>query len=140
MKGHGIGWLMGLLTLVAAGCSGSPVPQTDQVTEIRLTATRLPEDGVPWTKSRVATLKAPADIEEVVGWLNAIDWSQSGTDMTAITMPAPDGGFTIIDKSGATHNYGFYWDGKFVHTKVNRLIRGGDTTKLAQIVRRHCKE
>jgi hypothetical protein len=122
-----------------AGCSSSPLPSADQVAEIRLTVTRMPDEQEGAAKPRVVNLKERADIAEAMVWLNSIDWSQSGTDMAAIGIPQADGGFMLINKNAQTHHYGFYWDGKFVHTRDNRLIRGGDMDKLKQFVQRLCK-
>jgi hypothetical protein len=132
-------WLLPLLALIVSGCSSSPLPPVDQVAEIRLTVTRMPDEKEGAAKPRVVNLKARPDIAEAMDWLNSIDWSQSGTDMAVIGIPQPDGGFTLINKNGQTHIFSFYWDGKFVHTRDNRLIRGGDMDRLKQFVQRVCK-
>jgi hypothetical protein len=122
------------------GCSSSPLPPLDQIVEIRITVMREPDEANHRKNApAIANLKERADIAEVMDWLSAIDWSQVGTDMAVIAISSPDGDFVLIDKAGAAHNYGFYWDGKFTISKTNRLIQSRDIAKLKQIVKRHCK-
>jgi hypothetical protein len=129
-----------VLLVAIAGCNSSPLPPADKVAEIRLSVTHMPDEKFdPQAAPRVANIKAKADIAEIMDWLQAIDWSQSGQDMAVIGIPQPDGGFMIIDKSAATHDYGFYWDGKFVNSKANRLLKAGNTDRLKQIVKKHVK-
>jgi hypothetical protein len=137
MRRHSVA--LRLLVVAIAGCASSPLPLADQVTEIRLTVKRMPDENAAPAAPRVVNLKERADIAEVMDWLGKIDWSQSGTDLAVVNMPESDGGFTLINKSGAVHNYSFYWDGKFIHTRANRLIHGGDMAKLEQFVQRVCK-
>jgi hypothetical protein len=128
------------LLIACAGCNSSPLPPADKVAEIRLSVNHMPDEKFdPKAAPRVANIKAKADIAEIMDWLLAIDWSQSGQDMAVIGIPQPDGGFTITDKSAATYEFGFYWDGKFVNSKANRLLKAGNTDKLKQIVKKHMK-
>jgi hypothetical protein len=122
-----------------AGCSSSPLPPVEQIVQIRITVTRMPDEVEHRKTPAVANLKERADIAEVMDWLSAIDWSQRGTDMAVIGIPQADGGITIETKAGESQSYGFYWDGKFTLTKANRLIQSRDVAKLKQIVQRHCK-
>jgi hypothetical protein len=121
------------------GCSSSPLPPVEQVAQIRITVTNMPDEKGPRALPCVANLKERADITEVMDWLSAIDWSQKGTDMAVIGIPQADGGITIETKAGESQSYGFYWDGKFTLTKANRLIQSRDVAKLKQIVKRLCK-
>jgi hypothetical protein len=85
------------------------------------------------------TLTKRADIASVMEWLAGIDWSQQGTDLAVVSLPQPDGSIAITTQGGATHDFSFYWDGGFIHTRANRLIRGGDMAKFRQIVQQVCK-
>lgn len=120
--------------LAFAGCASSPLPPVEEVKSIRLTVSRLPNEVMH--QIRTVDVAAPADIEEIMHWLSTIDWSQGGTDLKVVGMPAADGGITIFTTAGQTQDYSFYWDGKFVNTRANLLIRGGDVGKLQQIVER----
>jgi hypothetical protein len=128
-----------VLAFAVAGCGYNPLPPTEQIDQIRLTVNTMPGENPAVAKPRQVTLKERADVLEVMDWLNSIDWSQSGQDMAVIGIPQPDGTFTLIDKSAATHSYSFYWDGKFVNSKANRLIKGGDPDKLKKLVERVVK-
>jgi hypothetical protein len=129
--------LLLLIPLSAAGCARSPIPAADQIAAVELSVHQFPGNtGKPPCKAK---LTERADIAEVVAWLKAIDWSQSGTDLTVVSMPAPDGGIRLIPGDGEPLDFGFYWGGGFVHTRANRLIKGGDMAKLKQIVQKACK-
>ncbi len=140
MRWHAIVCCLGLLPLVGTGCvrSSAALPAVDQVANIRVAVGQSAGDAGPQAPCDV-TLTERADITWVMGWLQEIDWSQRGTDLTAATMPMPDGGIVITTKGGASYDFGFYWDGGFIDGKANRLIRGGDMAKLRQIVQRICK-
>ncbi len=86
-----------------------------------------------------ASLTEQDEIAEVIDWLREIDWSQTGTDLAVVGIPQPDGSISITAKDGKVTDFNFYWDGKFIDVKANRLIRGGDMTKLQNIVERLCK-
>jgi hypothetical protein len=133
-----VGFLLVLLS-GAAGCGGSlaPVPSADDVARIRLSVRRVPA-GVAAKAPAEVTLTARPDITEVIDWLLAFDWSQSGMDLKAVRMAEPDGGIVITTKDGASQDYSFYWDGGLIITKANRLIRGGDVARLRQLVQRVC--
>jgi hypothetical protein len=128
-----------LTVVFLAGCASHNLPAVKKIDHIRISVTRMPDEKEDAAKPRSGKLTEQKDIVEMMDWLHTIDWSQSGTDLTKADVPRPDGGITIIDKSAATHIYSFYWDGGFVHTLNNRLIRGGDVNKLRQIVERVCK-
>ncbi len=68
-----------------------------------------------------------------------MDWSQSGQDMKVIMLPEPDGGVTISHKDGSTTAFPFFWDGRIVHEKANRLLSGADVTQLRALAQRVCK-
>jgi hypothetical protein len=106
----------------------------DQVAKIRLLVRPSGQDA-----GCDVTLTKRPDIAVVMDWLAEIDWSQQGTDLKVVGLPQPDGSIRITTNDGAKYRFGFYWDGGFVHTKVNRLIRGGDMTRFRQIVRQLCK-
>jgi hypothetical protein len=106
----------------------------DQVAKIRLIVQPSGKDA-----GCDVTLTKRPDIALVMEWLAGIDWSQQGTDLTVVSLPQPDGSIEITTTGGATHGFSFYWDGGFIHTKANRLIRGGDMTRFRQIVRQVCK-
>jgi hypothetical protein len=127
------------LILFITGCGSNPLPATKHTTKIKITVMQMPADKAPPANPRVLNLTAEKDIVEVMDWLHTIDWSQTGTDMAVIGIPAPDGGIEITKKDGSTINFAFYWDGKFVRSKENRLIRGGDTDAWKKIVERHVK-
>jgi hypothetical protein len=130
---------LGLLLLAfgAAGCGGTkPVPPATDLASARLTITNMTPGAKPLCD---VTLTAPADVAEVLAWLNAVDWSQRGQDLTVVGMPSPDGSFLLKTTGGDYLDFHFYWDGKVVDGRGNRLVTGGDTTKLRQIVQKHCK-
>jgi len=131
----------GLLCLVSiflgsAGCgaSGSPLPGVDQVAKIRLVVQPSGQNA-----GCDVTLTKQPDIAAVMEWLAGIDWSQQGTDLAVVSLPQPDGSIAITTNGGATYDFSFYWDGGFIHTRANRLIRGGDMAKFSQIVQQVCK-
>ena len=128
---------MSVLLVGVSGCPTPPIPPVDRVAEVRLTVNRMPDDKDAEPKPRSVYLKEKADIAEIMDWLGAVDWSQSGTDLSVATVPKPDGAFMLINKSSAVHHYSFYWDGGFVYK--DRLIRGGDMDKLMALVKRLCK-
>jgi hypothetical protein len=134
--GPAVGLLL-LFLLAAGGCARSQIPASDQVAAVELTVHHFP--GNTGKSPCKAKLTERADIAEIVAWLKTIDWSQSGTDLTVVSMPAPDGGIRLIPKDGEPLEFGFYWDGGLVHTRANRLIKGGDMAKLKQIVQKACK-
>lgn len=139
MRARSVGWLPCPL-LATAGCSSpsSPVPAAGEVAGVRLEVRQLPANAGAKGLCDVA-LAAAADVAEVIGWLNTIDWSQTGTDVKVVKVGPPDGTITLALKGGATDDFSFAWDGGFIHTRSNRLIRGGDMTKLRQIIDRVCK-
>jgi len=126
-----------VLLLGITGCASSPLPPASEVTKIDITITNAPADVAVETKK--TTLDKRADINEVMAWLQSINWSQSGTDMAVIGIPQPDGGIVLTTKAGATQDYGFYWNGNFVNARANRLLHGADMTKWKQVVQRLCK-
>jgi hypothetical protein len=129
-----------VLSLGSAGCAGSPapLPPEEQVVKVRLTVRRFPPDANRKAPCDV-TLTRSADIAEVTDWLKGIDWSQEGTDLAVVRVPEQDGGIVLTTKEGASSEFSFYWDGKFIHTRANRLLRVGHVDKLQQIVQRACK-
>jgi hypothetical protein len=110
----------------------------DQVANIRVTVRQSAGDAGPKVPCAVTLTERP-EIAEVIGWLEGIDWSQKGTDLTVATMPQADGSIAITTKGGASYDFGFYWDGGFIDGKANRLIRGGDMAKFRQILQQVCK-
>jgi hypothetical protein len=140
MRSHALVCCLGLLPVVGTGCARSPaaLPAVDQVAKIRVTVRQSAGDTGPKAPC-AATLTGRPEIAEVIGWLQGIDWSQQGTDLTVATVPQPDGSIAITAKDGASYDFGFYWDGGFINGKANRLIRGGDMVKFRQIVERICK-
>jgi hypothetical protein len=132
-------YLMPMVLVLAAGCSSNPLPAVKHIDQIRLTVNSMPGENPAAAKPREVKIKAQADIVAVMDWLNSIDWSQTGANMAVIDMPPSDGAFMLIDKSAGTHYYSFYWDGQFVNSKANRLIRGGDTEQLKKLVERLLK-
>jgi hypothetical protein len=130
----------GLLLLVCTGCSAStpPVPPLADVAKAELQVRTFPNDARregPCT----ATLAAPADLADVHAWVSSVDWSQSGIDLTVVGLPEPHGAVTIVAKDGTTTTLPFYWDGRVIHEKANRLLSGADVTKLRALALRACK-
>ena len=123
-----------------AGCApaGAPVPAADNIAKVQLSVRQIPAGSGLKAPCEV-TLTERADIAEVIDWLQKIDWSQSGTDLAVVSIVLPDGGIVVTGKDGTTYDFGFYWDGNFILTKANRLIRGGDMAKLRQIIQKACK-
>jgi hypothetical protein len=140
MRWHPLVCCLALLPLGGAGCArpSAALPPVAEVAKARVTVRQSLGDAGPQAPCDV-TLSERPDIAEVMGWLQGIDWSQRGTDLTVATVPTPDGSIAITTKGGASYDFGFYWDGGFVDGKANRLIRGGDMAKLRQIVQRVCK-
>ena len=134
-----VSWLLPLLAIGIVGCTSTPLPAVKEVAQIRITVARMPDEVAHRNIPALGVLKEKADIDEMIDWLNAIDWSQSSTDMAVIKMPSPDGDITIDTRAGTSQSYGFYWDGKFTLAKANRLIQSRDIAKLKQIVQRVCK-
>jgi len=132
-------WYLAVLIIIVAGCASPSLPAVKKIDHIRITVQRMPDEKEEAAKPRTGKLTTHQDIVEMVDWLHTIDWSQTGTDLTRADVPRPDGDIIIIDQSGATHNYSFYWNGGFVHTLRNRLIKGGDMDNLKAIVDRVCK-
>lgn len=128
-----------IILLPLTGCSSHGLPPVKQIAQIRLTITHMPDEKGPLPTPRVVNLSEQKDIVEMMDYLHTIDWSQSGADLSVVGVPQTDGNIILIDKSGAPNSYSFYWDGKFVHNKAHRLIHGGDTEKLKQLVKRVCK-
>jgi hypothetical protein len=127
-----------------AGCHGShftsPIPSVDEVAKVHLTRGQFL--GRPENKSKdfcEATFTERADISPVLDWLAAIDWSQEGMDLTPVTLPQPDGGITLTTKDGATLDFGYYWDGRIIHGRANRLYKVADMSGLRKITDKACK-
>jgi hypothetical protein len=144
-------WLPILLAL-AGGCSDSPAPRPegqgarpaaplparDQVAKVQLTIRQAPADA-GFKAPCEATLTRPGDIAEVIDWLEKIDWSQKGIDLTVVKLPEPHGEMVLTAKDATTYSFGFFHDGRVVHWKANRLLQGGDAARLQQIVRKVCQ-
>jgi hypothetical protein len=132
--------LLLLLLVGCAGCASSapPVPSVEQVASINLTVNQFPPDAGRDGRC-AALLTKRRDLDDVFAWLNSLDWSQSGHDMAVISMPPPDGGVVIGAKDGVTFRFGFYWDGKVVHDKANRLFIGANTATLRAVALRICQ-
>jgi hypothetical protein len=121
-------------------CWSSPsVLPVKHITQIRLSVAQMPDEKVRLPAPRVAKITEDGDMIDMMEYLHTIDWTQPGEDMAAIRLPAPDGSIFITSKHIETHQYDFYWDGKFVLVKDNRLIRGGRTETLKALVKRVCK-
>ena len=129
-----------VLGLAIAGCAApsAPVPAVDQIASIRLKVMKAPVGAALKTPCE-ATLTKKADITAVIAWLEAIDWAQSGTDLKVVRIQQPDGEIDINAKDGTTANFRFYWDGKLIYTRANRLLRGGNMAQIEKIVRRVCE-
>lgn len=123
--------------LCVSGCASTPLSAPGDATKIDITITNIPADIA--VRAPKVTLNQRPDIDEIIAWLMSIDWSQAGEDMTAIRLPQPDGNIVLTTKAGATQDYSFFWDGKFVDTRANRLLRGADMGKWKKIVERVCK-
>ena len=112
-----------LLPFGVTGCArpSAAVPPADEVASVRVTVRKFAEPAEAKVPCKV-TLTEPADVAEVIGWLERIDWSQKGADPAVISLPMPDGNITIVAKGGTTRSFGFYWDGGFL---AGRFIREG---------------
>jgi hypothetical protein len=145
-------WLPIILALAVFGCSESPAPRPegqgarpavplparDQVAKVQLTIRQAPADAgfkVPCE----ATLTRAADVAEIIDWLEKIDWSQKGIDLTVVKLPPTHGEMVLTAKDTTTYSFGFFHDGRIVHWKANRLLEGGDAARLRQLVRKVCQ-
>jgi hypothetical protein len=118
-----------LLPVAMAGCTASapPAPPIEQVAKVVLTVTHFPPHAGRMGDCQIK-LTAQRDLAVVMDWLNSVDWSQAGIDLTAAKPPAPDGEATITAKDATVHEFGFYWDGRVIDGKGNRLVQGAQVT------------
>jgi hypothetical protein len=125
--------------VAVCGCTAStpPVPPLSDIARIELNVRVFPP-GAGRQGPCTATLAAPADLADVLAWLNSFDWSQSGLDMTVVGMPEPEGSVAVIAKDGTTATFPFYWDGRVINERANRLLSGGDVTRLRAAALRGC--
>lgn len=134
-----------LFSLGGRGCARppspvppSPVPPADQVTRVRIAVTQFPAGAGRKAPCEFALTEAP-DVAEVVDWLKGIDWSQEGTDLAVVRLIQPDGEIVLTTRDSAALELGFYWDGRVVHRRANRLLVGGDGARLREIIEKRCK-
>lgn len=66
------------------------------------------------------TVTARPWIENLIGHLGKIDWSQTGVPLVRAQIIAPDIELTVRDASGVHREYGFYWTG-------TSFVDGGST-------------
>ena len=126
--------------LAVAGCTTatSPVLPLGDIAKAELRVRQFPNAAGPQAPCTV-TMEAPADLADIHAWLSSMNWSQSGQDMKLIRLPQPDGGVTITQRDGTAISFPFFWDGRIVDEKANRLLSGADVTKLRALALRACK-
>ena len=103
--------------LVGCGVSSSVVPDAAQLTltcRERSNPEELKQFEVADSTKRARFVDA----------LRRIDWSQDGVSLAeAADMRMPDIDLLLIDRSGASHVYQFYWDGDaFLDSDSGRLL------------------
>ncbi len=118
--------------------SSGPFPPLDQTEKVQFRVVKSSAGKVLQPPCE-ATLTKADDIAKVLDWLKTIDWSQEGSDLTVIKIPAPDGDIVVSGKDDTSYNFGFYWNGDFIIGKTNRLIRGGDMAQLDRIIKQACE-
>jgi hypothetical protein len=135
--------LVSILVFLPAGMAGCaptppPVPSVDQIATVQLTVIHFPANVVGKNGCSARFTERP-DFADVLEWIGSVDWSQAGVDLAVVRLPEPDGRVEIAAKNGGVQQFPFFWDGRVVDEKGNRLLNGADVTKLRQLAQRGCK-
>lgn len=140
-RASGLFSILLFLPIGMAGCAPSPppLPSVDQIASVQLTVTKFPAANAAGKNRCEARFTERPDLADVLEWIGSVDWSQTGVDLTVVRLPAPDGSVEITAKNGGVQQFPFFWDGRVVDEKGNRLLNGADVTKLRQLTQRGCK-
>lgn len=120
-------WLKALVPAVLLLSGPSPtaaerkptVPALKSVKSIRIVA-RASGDA----KTKCEFTAGKRFVSNTIAWLMKVDWSQKGVGLESIQLIRPDVELTVIEKSGKTHRYEFYWRGNsFIDHDSNRMLQ-----------------